>query len=251
MSYNNVCTACKRPTRRVCAGGPDGPVPELQRWRAEAEHNPETKASGGPNDPLRNQQRSCKISKLKLFSFKLFSQESIYLIYSPPMADLFAVTVTLKPSLLRRADSNTQHRIAYKECLALLEENCIIHRLVTGITKQGNVHFHGTISKLIKETDRRMQFRFDHMTKKHYCLGWVCLKPVTDKEKWNTYLDKNVAECTDYLKPNLIVDYNNKSRVVSVYDQLKTWESYCLERQRRAVEEEALIQSLLPFADGV
>jgi len=111
----------------------------------------------------------------------------------------YAITVTLNRSL-RKYSPDEQYTKSFMPLADLLHR--FKKTLVYELTQNGDIHYHGIISLDVKYKNvhiRDMIIFIQNLFRGSKIFGYVCVKQVTDYNKWKEYILKDVQKSKDRL----------------------------------------------------
>lgn len=107
------------------------------------------------------------------------------------MSQAYALTITLRPMLYKHV-AYEQYRRSYVEVFDLFKRHGCEITLVTELTKQYNVHYHGIVQvpMILCSKQPGAKTIFDMLRQLKY-IGHTVVDPITDEEGWNRYICKD------------------------------------------------------------
>jgi len=115
----------------------------------------------------------------------------------------YACTFTLRPNMYRHSLKKQ-----YDLLKSAVESVPFYLSLVCELTNSGNIHAHG----IIKEVAKTVQGSFKQYILEYFrgnkVIGYICLKPITDKDKWVKYCLKNYYQTKVdlYFAPTVMIN---------------------------------------------
>lgn len=129
----------------------------------------------------------------------------------------FAITITIRPKYFNLSIEDQLNK-AEPDILTFLSDMNAHGIITTEITKNGNLHFHGTIDiNLMNKYHKNIDFFCKDYFRFSKNIGFICVKPITDEVQWLQYILKDYDVTKDLLDRNPI-RFNSNGKSFFEYD---------------------------------